>query len=322
MTVMQLLSLMIVADYVNSQSNVCIWGASSTNQRLNGEYVYAGANIGSNGKPYYRLIVDSSCAIQGKSTFYLYNYQNIYWMIGDTVGSTNVFALCSSSSNEPIACNNNWSSGFGASSVQTTYGSCPSWNCGIITTSFPTNDICQTEFNEKIGVNQWKGYNQLQQKQIYFYFAPQYFAFICDDSIDDTCNINAYDKTSGGWTSISQGQSTNIVFQTASIQTINCVAPTRQPTTSEPTTKTPTVFPTTTMPTTSIPTTYQPTTSVPTTAIPTTLIPTTRQPTTNTPTATIPIVSVSETNINGNNARECCVIASTIVVIIIQMFLM
>ena len=210
---------------IKAQSNVCIWGASSTNQMLNGEYTYAGANIGSNGKPYYRLTVDSSCAIQGVSTFYLFNYQNIYWMIGKSYSSTsNVYALCQTSSNEPLACNNNWQSGFGTSQVSVTYGSCPQLSCGIITTSLPPTSPCGTIFNEKIGINQWKGYNQDLQQDVYFYFAPQWFRWICDHQIDDSCNINPYDQSSTTWNTIPQGSYMNLYFDvSSSTERVNCV---------------------------------------------------------------------------------------------------
>ena len=185
-----------------------------------------GSNNDSNNLPYYQLTVDPSCDIQGKSTFYLYNYQNIYWFIGSTVGSITTYALCQSTSNDPIDCSNNWSQGFGAANVQTSYGSCPEMDCSIITTSFPSNNVCSTIFNQKIGPNQWKGYNDILQRDVYFYFAPQYYEWICDDLIDNSCIVSAYDhaEVESEWNPLSPGSSMSLYFgASATTQTVNCL---------------------------------------------------------------------------------------------------
>ena len=100
----------VSSDKNVSNVSICVWGATPGNVQLNGEYKYVGVIEESNNLPYYELNVDSTCDIRGVSTFYLYNYQNQYWFIGSTVGSTNTFALCESTSNNPIDCHNNHNS--------------------------------------------------------------------------------------------------------------------------------------------------------------------------------------------------------------------
>eukprot|EP01083_Nonionella_stella_P317741 1158315_1 len=189
-----LFTILLYVIYASNSQTICIWGASETNQMLNGEYTY---HCCINGQSYYRTTVDSSCSINGKNTFYLYNYNNILWLIGDAVGSTSAFATCQSSSVSPTDCSTSgkWIAGFGNSNVEVTSGSCPQSNCGIIATSFPSNNICATTFNQKIDVNQWEGYNEVAQQYVYFYFAPQWFKWVCADHVDEGCNIHYHDKS-------------------------------------------------------------------------------------------------------------------------------
>eukprot|EP01083_Nonionella_stella_P207986 755080_1 len=263
-----LFTILLYVIYASNSQTICIWGASETNQMLNGEYTY---HCCINGQSYYRTTVDSSCSINGKNTFYLYNYNNILWLIGDAVGSTSAFATCQSSSVSPTDCSTSgkWIAGFGNSNVEVTSGSCPQSNCGIIATSFPSNNICATTFNQKIDVNQWEGYNEVAQQYVYFYFAPQWFKWVCADHVDEGCNIHYHDKSEAVWNIMYQGSSTDVRFDNiASTQTIYCNAPTRKPTTAKPSVA-PTLYPSM-QPTTSFPSlsptfgpSTQPTTSRP-----------------------------------------------------------
>ena len=115
-----------------------------------------------------------------------------------------------------------WSVGAGVDTdVTVDYGVCPEWDCDEIETSYPSASPCGTIFDTKTGVNEWVGWNENQQDWIYFYFYPEFFEYVCDNTYE--CLPATFPGISNeGW--VDMPVSGYVMMEFGFDRTINCIS--------------------------------------------------------------------------------------------------
>eukprot|EP01084_Bolivina_argentea_P193538 332027_1 len=216
--------LIVVLNLIRvlKSQNYCIWGKTGSNSGVNGLYTDDGTY---NGQPSYVKTIGAGCA---SPTLYLW-YTGSQWGISDTKGGTSFNMLCSQS--DLSSCSTNtWGSGNEAVYAQS--NSCPSWDCTSLTTT-TTWANCDGPFDTIPGTN-----NAFQStSNMYWYFVPQIFSWVCNDALEITSCPTSYFAISAtaGWNDLQPGSNINFdivdtkASPTTNPSTINCLG-TKTPT--------------------------------------------------------------------------------------------
>eukprot|EP01083_Nonionella_stella_P110447 323138_1 len=233
-------SFLVILSFVlnvNSQNiDYCVWNHISSGSAINvnGQYTYNHATS-------YIKNIGSNCF---KPKLYLRrNTASNAWEISD---SSNVPIMQCSKSSLAQCTAGNWGSANPTVYVQA--GSCPTWQCTSITTGI-TADVsdkgCQGPFTTSVGPNAWKHVTN----ELYFYFVPHIFKWVCYNSLQlTTCPVAAYMESDVGWNALSSSEIVNMKLtwlgakgtQSNAFE-INCEGSTQNPTKQ---TKQPTLNPT------------------------------------------------------------------------------
>eukprot|EP01084_Bolivina_argentea_P195679 335627_1 len=258
----------------NPQSNVCVWNAINESY-LNGLYLPTGKTSQSN-HPIYSLQIDSSC--NTANTMYLFNSIDQIWSISSLEDNTSsiqyIKAICASNVAHTLdECVSLWQMPPGSPQKDVTVSTaskCPETKCTELIMSYDVflpNEPCVGTFQKD---KQLPNLYQKGNSNIYLYFNPSLFRWICGDinMIKQQCielnKLLGYDIIQSWYNinSFTNGDKTMIQWSNAYNATLSCVSPnthkpTRSPsmyptlnpsssptTVSKPPTNTPTMSPT------------------------------------------------------------------------------